>query len=129
MKQKEHYREGRTGVPPVEADIAGERAAVQKGRDDAETERLNPNREIEIARHPEDALGVRAKKQRLKHLKITKDEMIAVLVDEPPGWCLAKILSVLPDDEIKVHYWGNGVPGHYGRLFPLEDKVQKFLNT
>jgi hypothetical protein len=129
LQQQENVREGKTGVPPPDADIAGERQAVMEARSKAEDDLKSGKREVEVAKHPQDAVGKNAYRARLKTITFEVGKLIAVLTDEQPLWSICKIIQILPDDMLRVHYWGNETVDHVGGIFPLKDKNDGYKYT
>jgi hypothetical protein len=129
QQQQEDLREAKTGVPPMDADVAGERQAVMDARNKAEDDLKSGKRQVEVAKHPQDTIGRNAYRARLKSITFEVGKLIAVLTDEVPNWSIAKILKILPNDELRVHYWGNETVDHVGTIFPLKDRNEGYKYT
>jgi hypothetical protein len=128
--EREVRREAMTGAAP---NVELERVRQRELRGGAGMETM----EVEVGVPIDEAMGVGQRKARVRVIDLTVGMMVAVITYDPitdiAGWWPAKILSLVDDDSIEVHYWGGKNSTHSGQLHQLRsceviDQVIETIN-
>ena len=121
--------EHREAMAGVEADVAGERLA-ELDRRQKEILDLNRNKyPVELAYHPEDAVGHGPRKARVRALNFEKGKLYVMLIDGTPGWAIVKFLGMIREDWCRIWYWGNLTIDHTGPIWGQVDTIDGYKNT
>jgi hypothetical protein len=128
LTELDEERENMAGVGAPEADIAGELAATKAGAA-KKNAALNGDVTIEVAQHPQDAMGHGSRKKRVRELELTIKGYYIGITTTTPNWCCFRLLERLPEDKLKVWWFGNRTVDHRGSLWALRDRNEGTKNT
>jgi hypothetical protein len=123
LDEREADRELMAGIPSAEADVGGELAAQKAGALKKATELAGPA-VIEVAQHPEAAMGHGSRKARVRTMEVKVGSFYIGLTTTAPHWCCFKLIERLPDDMLKIWWWGNRTVEHVGPIWALRDKIE-----
>ena len=115
LAELEQERLAMAGVAPPEADVAGELAALQAG-EAKKLAALEGNLVIEVAQHPEVAMGHGTRKPRVREMELTLKGWYIGITTINPYWCCFQLLERLPEDMLRVWWWGNRTVDHRGAI-------------
>jgi hypothetical protein len=124
--ERQARRESMTGISP---DVDTERIRQRELRGGAGQETM----EVEVAVPINAAMGIGQRKARVRVIDVSVGMMCAVLTYDTErdiaAWWPAKILSLIDDDTVEVHYWGGNNNSHSGTLHALlpRDNIESIV--